>query len=84
MDIEESLKLIMDRLDELCLRIDKPDRTYSIREVCKKLAISRSKLLTLNKKFHLNIQIERKNGCNPVITYDQYCVIRKCLEASVR
>lgn len=84
MSIEETLQLILDRLDELSARIDKPDRTYSIRSACVELGCTRKRLLNAAKKFSVDIPMGRENGCNPMITYDQLQTLKKCLRAQAR
>ena len=84
MTIEETLQLILDRLDELSMRIDKPDRTYSIRSACIELGCTRKRLLGVARRFAIDIPVARKNGCNPMLTYDQLQTLKKCLRVQAR
>ena len=75
------MQRIEDKLDELLLRVDPPDKNYSIKEVCNNLCITRKKFLKLVRTNGLNIQTRRANGCNPVITSEQVSTLRRCLRA---
>ena len=84
MTIEERMQRIEDKLDELLSRVDPPDKSYSVKEVCESLCITRKKFLKLVRTNGLNIQTRRANGCNPVITSEQFSILRRCLKAISR